>query len=123
MPEENVRSRFRKAMSGQMPGDRLPIIEWAMWWDLTVQRWHGEGLPADLDREGIKRYLGLDVDYQLWFPRGVVEEVVITSESEYEAALPYLYPDPVPYDRDLWQRRADEHAAGEAIVWATVRPK
>jgi hypothetical protein len=120
MPEETVRSRFCKAISGQMPGDRLPLIEWASWWDLTINRWHGEGLPADLDKEDIKRYFGLDIDYQLWFPRGAGEESVIANEADYEVALSRLYPDPIPYDRELWRRRAEEHAAGEVIIWATV---
>jgi len=120
MPEETVRSRFCKAISGQMPGDCLPLIEWASWWDLTINRWHGEGLPADLDKEDIKRYFGLDIDYQLWFPRGAGEESVIANEADYEVALSRLYPDPIPYDRELWRRRAEEHAAGEVIIWATV---
>jgi len=117
---ETVRSRFQKVMAGELPTDRLPIIEWATWWDLTVERWQGEGLPADLDKEGMKRFFGLDVDYQLWFPRGAGDQLVITSDAEYEAALPQLYPDPIPYDRDLWRRRAEEHAAGEVIVWLSV---
>jgi len=117
---ETVRSRFQKVMAGELPTDRLPIIEWATWWDLTVERWQGEGLPADLDKEGIKRFFGLDVDYQLWFPRGAGDQLVITSDAEYDAALPQLYPDPIPYDRDLWRGRAEEHAAGKVIVWLSV---
>ena len=30
------------------PVDRLPRWEWAMWWDKTIDRWHAEGLPAEL---------------------------------------------------------------------------
>jgi len=39
---------------------RLPRIEWAAWWDKTVDRWKGEGLP-DLGWEGTLRHFGLDV--------------------------------------------------------------
>ena len=39
--------RFRAAMNFQQV-DRLPRWEWAMWWDETVKRWHGEGLPVDI---------------------------------------------------------------------------
>jgi hypothetical protein len=117
---ETARSRFQKAMSGQLPADRLPVVEWAMWWDLTIKRWQGEGLPSDLDKEGIKRYFGLDVDYQLWFPRGAGEQLVIVDEAEYEAALPQLYPDPIPYDRELWRKRGEEQNRGEAIIWITL---
>lgn len=30
------------------PVDRLPVWEWAMWWNQTIARWHGEGLPREL---------------------------------------------------------------------------
>ena len=44
------------------PFDRLPVVEWAGWWDKTVARWRGEGLPEHLQsREDIARHLGLDV--------------------------------------------------------------
>jgi hypothetical protein len=126
MTAETVRSRFVKALHGEMPSDRLPVIEWATWWHLTIQRWHGEGLPEHLDKEGIKRYFGLDVDYQLWFgqmrsdtPPSRYADHWIESERDYDALRPYLYPDPVPFDRDLWRRRAQEQQAGEAVIWIT----
>lgn len=126
MSAETVRSRFVKALLGEMPADRLPVIEWATWWHLTIQRWHGEGLPEHLDKEGIKRYFGLDVDYQLWFgqmrddtPPSRYADHWIESERDYDALRPYLYPDPVPFDRDLWRRRAQEQQAGEAVIWIT----
>ena len=31
------------------PVDRLPMIEWAGYWDKTVERWRCEGLPAALE--------------------------------------------------------------------------
>jgi hypothetical protein len=117
---ETVRSRFVKTMRGELPEDRLPIIEWASWWDLTVKRWQGEGLSAELDKEGIKRHLGLDVDYQLWFPQGAGEALEIDTGADYDAARPRLYPDPIPYDRELWRRRGEEQARGEVVIWATL---
>jgi hypothetical protein len=39
--------RFRAVMNFQ-PVDRLPMWEWAMWWDETIARWRTEGLPAEL---------------------------------------------------------------------------
>ncbi|HEY0866658.1 MAG TPA: hypothetical protein VGE01_04745, partial [Fimbriimonas sp.] len=59
---ETTRSRFQKVLNGKRPQDRLPVMEWATWWDKTLERWHGEGLPKDLDNAGVKRYFGLDVD-------------------------------------------------------------
>ena len=212
---DTVRSRFVKVLNGQNPEDRLPVIEWATWWDLTIDRWRTEGLLEDLDKDGIKRWFGLDVDYQCWIPSiaegaprfarrlgraeadpspgslrsptspqrgevrqlggysnpspgslrsptspsrgeeqqgehrsnpspgslrsptspsrgevclGPTEEVVphpegepwIEDEADYEALLPFLYPDPVPFDREVWRAQAREHAAGEAIAWITL---
>ncbi len=44
--------RFRAVMNFQ-PVDRLPRWEWAMWWGLTIDRWHGEGLPAEMNAVAI----------------------------------------------------------------------
>lgn len=120
---ETVRSRFRKALAGELPADRLPVVEWAMWWDQTIQRWEGEGLPQGLDDYAIKRYLGLDMDYQLWFPQFLPPEwgqTHVRDEAEYQALLPWLYPDPIPYDRELWRQRAAEQERGEAVIWITL---
>ncbi len=52
--------RFRKYISGEVV-DRCPVIEWAPWWNLTVERWKGEGLPENLNsREEIQEFFGLD---------------------------------------------------------------
>jgi hypothetical protein len=52
--------RFR-ALMGFQEVDRLPRWEWAMWWDKTIERWHGEGLPGDLtDIFDIHEWFGLD---------------------------------------------------------------
>ncbi len=62
MESENqmkTRERLHAIMDFE-PFDRLPIIEWATWWDKTIERWRGEGLPADLDRYGIYRHFGIE---------------------------------------------------------------
>ena len=59
--------RFRAVMNFQ-PVDRLPMWEWAMWWDLTIARWRTEGLPAHLNSVfDIAQYFGLDPYQQFWF--------------------------------------------------------
>jgi len=40
-----TRERFLKVMNFEKP-DRLPIMEWAPWWDKTIKRWQGEGLKT-----------------------------------------------------------------------------
>ena len=54
------RERFIRTMNFDMPDDRLPMIEWAAWWDKTIERWKGEGLPADYSREDALEHFGLD---------------------------------------------------------------
>ena len=47
-----TRERFRAVVSGQ-PFDRLPIIEWAMWWNQTIDR------PAEVSgRYDLYRHFG-----------------------------------------------------------------
>lgn len=61
--------RFRAVMNFE-PVDRLPRWEWAMWWDQTIERWHGEGLPSEYHFSqviDIARYFGLDSYQQFWF--------------------------------------------------------
>ena len=123
---ETVRSRFRKTMSGEKPADRLPVMEWAMWWDLTINRWREEGLPEELDTHGIKRYFGLDMDYQIWFslimPDAPMKKpgCYVEDEADYDALLPYLFPEHIEFDRELWKKRAAEQEAGDAVIWFSL---
>jgi hypothetical protein len=129
MAAETVRSRFQKVMRGEKPADRLPVIEWASWWNLTVERWRKEGVPADLDKAGIKRFFGLDMDYQLnmppWEPNTPPKVVTpadrwwVENEADYEGILPTLYANQPDYDPDrkTLEGWAKEQAAGEAIIW------
>ena len=95
--------RFRAVMNFQ-PVDRLPVWEWAMWWDKTIQRWHGEGLPKELKFSQvfeIAEYFGLDPYQQFWFSttQATIEatqhhtEGVVSNMDDYLRILPNLYPD------------------------------
>lgn len=60
--------RFRRILSFNPQIDRSPVIEWASWWDQTIDRWHGEGLPKEkCSVEDIADYFGLDPLHQVWF--------------------------------------------------------
>jgi len=129
MPVETTRSRFQKVMVGACPADRMPMLEWAHWWDQTIARWRGEGLPAALDWPTIKTYFGLDLDRQCWIgsmrPGAAMKREGhggwwIENEADYDALLPYLYPEEIPFDRDIWRNLAAEQAAGDSIVWITL---
>jgi hypothetical protein len=124
---ETARSRFLKVFRGEKPTDRLPVMEWASWWNLTVDRWKGEGLPGHLDKTGIKQHFGLDIDQQLWFPQmkpGVNRpphgKNWISNSADYETLRSNFYPHLIPYERERWRQIADEQARGECVVWITL---
>ncbi len=123
----NNRERFQAIVEFR-PFDRLPVLEWAGWWDQTLARWYREGLPCTLtDRYDICRYFGLDVYRQDWFsvctpdcpqpPRHGAG--IIASERDYEQVLPYLYPGKV-VNRARWEEWAQEQERGDVVLWFTV---
>ena len=121
--------RFRAVMNFQ-PVDRLPRWEWAMWWDETIARWHGEGLPRELkfgDVFGIAQYFGLDPYQQFWFSttEATIEatqhhvEGIVANMDDYRRVKPRLYPDHSAAIEAMrpWAAR---QARGDAVVWATL---
>jgi hypothetical protein len=111
------------------PVDRLPRVEWATWWDKTIQRWLGEGLPADLkDPLDIRTWFGLDPYRQI--PLRAHRRTVppppgegmgrVETEEEYEKLLEHYYP-PLDelYDAESLKRWAEQQAAGEVVLWLT----
>jgi len=123
----NTRERFHAIMNFQ-PFDRLPLLEWAGWWKMTIERWHGEELPAHLtDRYAICEYFGLDVYKQDWF--GVMAAGcppsrghglgIIDSDADYDRILPYLYP-ARPVDEQRWRQWAQEQQEGNVALWFSV---
>jgi hypothetical protein len=123
----NTRERFHAIMDFE-PFDRLPILEWAGWWDKTIARWHGEGLPADVkDRYAICEHFGLDIYKQGKFvglAKGCPQPVshgagIIASMVDYERLLPHLYPrDSV--NAETWRRWAGEQQRGDIVIWFTI---
>jgi len=85
--------------------DRLPIIEWAIWWDKTIQRWQTEGMPFELYSKEMKQGLGLDYDHQTWFYNGLSaapnlkqndlhgnnNDGYMDNEEHYEQIKPYIF--------------------------------
>ena len=119
--------RFRAVMSFQEV-DRLPMWEWAMWWDLTIERWHREGLPTHLDDVfEISQYFGLDPYKQFWLSttESTIEAVqhhvegIVSDMDDYLGLLPHLYPDHQAAIRDMepWFERQKN---GEVVVWISL---
>jgi hypothetical protein len=99
-----------------------------MWWDLTLERWHREGLPCQLtDVFEIGEYFGLDPYKQFWFSttdrtieavrhhvRGMVDDM-----DSYRHVRPTLYPDHTAAITAMqpWSCR---QTSGDAVVWITL---
>lgn len=123
----NTRERFHAIMSFE-PFDRLPFLEWAFWWDKTIDRWHSEGMPVHLtDRYDICEHFGLDLYKQDWFevcgpdcPEAAAHGAgIIESDADYNRILPHLYP-AQPVDTERWRGWAEEQARGDVVLWFTV---
>lgn len=101
-----------------------------MWWDETIARWHGEGLPRDLKFSQvieIARYFGLDPYQQFWFSTTdpTIEatqhhvEGIVSNMDDYLRIRPRLFPDHSASIASMaeWAQR---QRRGDAVVWATV---
>lgn len=122
-----TRERFYAIMNFQ-PFDRLPVVEWAEWWDQTIARWHTEKLPVDItDRYDICRHFDLDIYKQDWFSVQSPEcpqpayhgSPIINSEKEYQQIQKYLYPESV-VDKQQWNQWAEDQQRGDIVIWFTV---
>ncbi len=123
------RERVQAVLSFEKPDDRLPMIEWASWWDKTIRAWQEQGLSRELPWHEIAPTLGLDQHIQYWLPhRGPGCPApkfnggpIMEDEKSYEAILPYLYPEHGP-DGQLedMRRRKAEHDAGAYPIWFSL---
>jgi len=127
MDSMTTAERFQAVMNFR-PYDRLPVVEWAGWWDQTIARWHGESRPAELtDRYAICEHFGLDVYLQDWIrPRGPDcprpashGAPLVGSMDEYEQLLPHLYPWPA-VDRARWSAWRARRQAGGVALWFSL---
>jgi hypothetical protein len=123
-----ARERLHAVMSFQ-PVDRLPILEWASWWDVTLRRWEGEGMPANLDRQEVYRFFGMDVNYQDWIapkrgqcpPPVAHGAAILQTPDEYERLRPLLYPDKGPLiNTAQWEKWARRQQEDGDILWFTI---
>ncbi len=125
--------RFSAMMNGKTP-DRLPVIEWAPFWPLTVDRWNADGLNFSF-RPGCKlnlelqRKMGLDGCIQTFFrPRSQFTPKpayhgagVMRSEKDYEEIKSTLFCSPeifCPPEHIDWLK--ETRGQGDTIHWFTV---
>jgi hypothetical protein len=93
----NARERFLRTLNFERCDDRLPMVEWAAWWDLTLARWKTEGLPPDISWEDSLAYFDLDPLALIGASGGPLGEGppgisrTVTDAAGYEALRPLLF--------------------------------
>lgn len=123
------RERFQAVLNGRKPDDRLPVVEWATWWDLTIKRWQGEGLDPNLSGDELFKSLNLDVLRQFWFRHkapGCPEPAyhgapIMEDEDDYERIKPFLYSDTANDDYFAeMERIRPMHERGDIAIWYSI---
>ena len=123
------RERFKKVMNFDSNIDRGLVLEWAGWWDKTVQCWEDEGLRKNLDGNEIFNEFSLDKHTQFWIspkadscPRekshgsGIME-----TEDDYIKLKEHLFPkDAVQKIINKIEKTKPLYESGESIVWYTL---
>lgn len=121
--------RFAAYLAGQ-PVDRVPTIEWAPWWHLTVQRWLGEGLPEDCaGYEALQGYFGLDKCLQTGVSNRTAATPeppayglgIIQDQEDYARIKPTLFPAPeMLLSEAHYDFLRTTHARGDTLHFFTV---
>jgi len=118
--------RFRAALLGQ-PIDRLPRVEWAPWWQDTLDRWYTEGLPPGMDRNEVAAHLGLDPMRQVRVnplaptcPRPPRHGAgIMQGADDYVRLKEHLYPSVEALAQGL-PPLVEAHDRGRLVLWLTV---
>lgn len=124
----NVREQFHAIMDG-LPTDGMPVLEWAYWWDKTLDVWYEQGLPRGLDDRQMQDYFGLAHHKQFWLAHKTADcpkdathgSGIVTDEASYLAVRKHLLPDDA-VSRLAPQLEAlqSEHARGDTLAWYTL---
>ena len=123
------RERFAAVLNGEKP-DRLPTVEWASWWDQTLNAWQKQGLPPEcLDAHKCFAYYGLDDISQIWFGHQrydfpippVHGHGVMENEADYEELKKKLYAqDRIDACIELAKSLRKRHERGDFTLWYTL---
>ena len=121
--------RFKNLITGAHI-DRLPVIEWAPWWDKTIKNWHKEGLPKNINSVyDIQNYFGLDKCLQTLYNPITFSTPspkhygagIIKNEKDYQNIKSTLYPDPSKlYNAKHYDFLKKTHNDGDTIHFMTV---
>ncbi|WMJ23179.1 uroporphyrinogen decarboxylase family protein [Paludicola sp. MB14-C6] len=124
----NNQERLKALFNGEKI-DRLPVIEWASWWDITTNNWKKEDPSCPLDQQQLFNYFGLDCHYQYWvnlndghLPQPEWHGApLINNETDFESILPHLFSKQSIKNLRKWLIcLKSKHDNGEAIVWFSL---
>ena len=119
--------RFERLLNGEKV-DRTPVIEWASWWDQTMDAWFAEGLPR-MAPEALNDYWGHDKLKQFWLP--TMDEgcprpryhggPIIEDAEDYARVKAHLFTDRLleGIDRDLKDYTA-RHSGEDIAYWFSL---
>jgi hypothetical protein len=119
------RDRFLKILNFEKPDDRLPMVEWAAWWDETTDRWKKEGLPPTVTWDESLDFFNLDKLVCIGAsgtsskcPQAVSHGAgIIIDEASYEAIHACLYADSTIEELIKTAHELKErHDRGEIII-------
>ena len=123
--------RFAAYLAGKEV-DRMPVIEWAPWWDLTVNRWINEdGLDKKYsDVEQLQGYFGLDKCLQTNIncrtdktprPAEYGQGIIADEKDYYDKIKPTLFPEPETLiSESTYQLLEQRHKRGDTLHFFTV---
>lgn len=123
-----TREKFQKILNFE-PVPALPVVEWATWWDKTVDVWEGQGLAKCDHNVERMRLLGLELLVQEWFnPRAVTcpqpnhhGGAIINNLAEYrELKKNHKIFDMSQIKLENFARYNQEHNSGDAAFWFTL---
>ncbi|MCK5812156.1 MAG: hypothetical protein KAG94_04615 [Clostridiales bacterium] len=108
--------------------DRLPMMEWAGWWDKTLTRFREEGAPKEIPKEELREYLGLDMFRQFWispktnaFIKLSEQDQKVSNKLSYELLKPILYgKDAILLRKQKIESLVAAHDKGDCVVWLTL---
>lgn len=122
------RERFTAALNGKT-ADRLPVVEWASWWDKTVSEWQKQGLDAKWDADKLYDYYGLDDLVQLWvnhkmpgFPEPKEHShEIMQNEGDYERLKKMMFSEEYMHQcMQYFKNIKSQHEAGDFTLWYTI---
>jgi len=120
-----TREKFHKVFNFEKVDDRLPMIEWAPWWNKTIANWEQQGYPKGLSLEASFDYFGLDKIFNIGAgpigegcPRAKAHGAGIApDEQTFDEIEKFLYPE--KSTKDLINRAIslkEAHNRGDCII-------